>query len=260
LRKVLTLSCRWIYRQADAVLVQSRAFGPLMEGLGVKRSRIEYLPNTARDIYKKINPSDASNEGKLFPDSGFKIVFAGNIGESQDFTTILAAAESLSFRKDIFWIILGSGRDLDSAKKTAERLGIEHQVRFLGRFPEERMPRFFAHADALLVSLKDSPIFNSTIPSKLQSYMACGKPIIANVGGEAALLVSESGAGVVSAPGHPADLAAAVLKLVVMSEVEREAMGERALNFFKNNFAPEKIYTQLKDFVVSTAASARPSS
>lgn len=248
----LTWICGWLFRQADCVLVQSPGFVPMISRFGVPENRIRVLPNTARSIYRPLSPVDAPEEARLIPQSGFRLVFAGNIGESQDFDTLMQAARILKAHQDISWVIIGSGRGLDRAKEQVRRFGIESSVLFLGRHPEERMPYFFAHADAMLVSLKDTPIFALTIPSKLQSYMACGKPVIASLAGEGARIVEEARAGIVVSPGSPEILASAILEMKTASVEQRREYGARALAYFQENYAGVIVYNQLESVLAET--------
>lgn len=248
--------CGWLYRQADHVLVQSAGFIPMIARYGVRQESIRVLPNSARSIYQPLSPNDAPEEAQLVPQSGFRLVFAGNIGESQDFDTLMEAARLLKNHHDITWVIIGSGRGLDRAKNQAARHGLGARVLFLGRYPEERMPLFFAHADAMLVSLKDTAIFALTVPSKLQSYLACGKPIIASLAGEGARVVREAGAGIVVPPGSPEELASAILAMKTMSTEQRQAYGVRGLVYFQKNYAQVIVYDQL-EAALSDAASGK---
>lgn len=236
----------WLYRQADHVMVQSKGFISMITRFGVPESRVSLLSNTANSLYRPVSCAEATEEAKLIPQYGFRLVFAGNIGESQDFDTLMEAARILKPHKDISWIILGSGRGLERAKEQVRQNDLASSVMFMGRHPEERMPYFFAHADAMLVSLKDTPIFALTIPAKLQSYMACGKPIIASLAGEGARIVREAGAGFVVPPTSPAKLASAILEMKAMSKEQRDSCGINARNFFEKNFSQEIFYGKLE--------------
>ena len=238
--------CGWLFRQADIVLVQSAGFVPMIARFGVPERYIRVLPNTARPIYRPLPPDEAREEAGLVPKSGFRLMFAGNVGASQDFDTLMEAARILKEHEDIFWVIIGTGRGLDRAKEQARRYGIESRVLFLGQHPEERMPYFFALADAMLVSLRDTPIFALTIPSKLQSYLACGKPVIASLAGEGARIVREAGAGITVSPGSPIKLASAILEMKSASEEQRRTFGASALTYFRQNYASEVVYNQLE--------------
>lgn len=124
----------------------------------------------------------------------------------------------------------------------------------LGRHPLERMPSFFKHANALLVSLTDAPIFAMTIPGKLQSYLAAGIPVVAMLNGEGADVVSRAGAGLTCAAGDDAALAAAVLALSQMTIEEREAIGRRALQTSKNEFDRTKLIDRLEGWIEAMVA------
>jgi colanic acid biosynthesis glycosyl transferase WcaI len=239
------LLVRWIYRGCDRVLVQSEAFIPSVEAHGVARRRIRFLPNSAESFYQRVDAAQADAEGKEIP-SGFRVMFAGNIGAAQDFPTILSAAERLRDHADIQWIILGEGRMRAWVENEIRRRKLESRVHLLGQKPAELMPRYFAHADALLATLRRDPIFAYTIPSKLQSYLACGKPVIAAIEGEGARIVKEAAAGWTVPPEDPLALADAVLAASRVSREELEAMGSRGEAFFREHFEREKLLTRLE--------------
>ena len=121
-------------------------------------------------------------------------MYAGNIGAAQSFETILAAAERLN-HPDIHWVVLGDGRVAPWVRAQIAERGLAGCVHLLGRYPMEAMPRYFALADAMLVTLKDEPILGLTIPARVQSYLACGRPIVAGINGEGARIINEAGAG-----------------------------------------------------------------
>jgi glycosyltransferase involved in cell wall biosynthesis len=166
---------------------------------------------------------------------GFHVVFAGNIGKAQDFDTLLAAAKLLHPHSDIRLIILGDGAMAEHYVKHAHTEGLDNII-FKGRKPVESMPSYFSLADVLLVLLKREPIFSLTIPSKLQSYLACGRPIVAAIEGDAAVIVRESGAGVVCDPGDPAGLAEAILNMYRLSPAQRESFGQAGLAYYRAHF------------------------
>ena len=236
---------RWIYRGCDRVLVQSRAFIPSVEAHGVPRERIGYLPNSAESFYRRVVASPGDAEAAELP-SGFVVMFAGNIGAAQDFPTIVAAAELLKARTDIHWVIVGDGRMRTWVAEQVRARGLESAFHLIGQRPPERMPHYFAHADVLLATLRREPIFAYTIPSKLQSYLACGKPVVVALEGEGGRIVEESGAGWAVPPEDPRALADAVLAASALSGTEREAMGNRGETFFREHFEREKLLSRLE--------------
>lgn len=245
--------CGWLYRRADLVLVQSAAFPAMIERFGVPSDRIRLFPNTAPAGYRPVAPAEAPAEAALVPQEGFRLMFAGNIGESQDFDTLIAAAELLRDRPALTWVIVGSGRDMERVQGEIARRGLDDRFVFVGRHPEERMPFFFAHADAMLVSLKKTPIFALTVPYKVQCYMACGKPIVASLDGEGARIVAEAEAGVAAPAGRPEALAAAIRRMVDLAPAERARLGENARRYFDAHFAAEKVFDDLENWLIEAA-------
>jgi glycosyltransferase involved in cell wall biosynthesis len=226
---------RRIYRQCDRILVQSEAFRAPIERFGVKREHIMYFPNSAEQFYQPLSLEREAPEQSQLP-SGFRVVFGGNIGRAQSFETILDAAELLKDRQDIHWIILGDGRMFSWVHDEVRKRGLDNTVHLLGRFPAEVMPRYFALADVLLVTLRKQPIFALTIPAKVQSYLACGKPIVAALSGEGARIIQEAGAGLVATPEDAKAVAEAVLTMYRMPEDARRAMGLRGRSYFETHF------------------------
>lgn len=240
---------RKIYNKCDVILIQSRAFLPYVQREGISEDRIRYFPNSAEELYKQVTLASDSRERSLMPD-GFRIVFAGNIGAAQDFDTILSAAEVLRDYPDIHWVIIGDGRLRSWVADEVKSRRLSATVHLLGRYPTEDMPRFFSLADALLVTLKKEPIFALTIPGKVQSYLACGRPIIAALDGEGARIVEEAAAGVTCPAENPEQLAGAVLKLYHMSDAQRGAMAKKGREYFEKNFERNMLLDRLNGWLL----------
>ena len=237
---------KWIYQNCSRVLVQSRAFVPEITRHGVPESRVLYFPSWGESLFQPLQQADSSMLPPL--PEGFKVLFAGNIGEAQDLPAVLRAAECLQGRPDIHWLIVGDGRMATWAKEEVQRRGLS-QVHFLGRHPLEAMPHFYAAADALLLPLKREPIFALTIPGKLQSYLACARPLLAMLDGEGARIVQESGAGFTCAAGDAEGLASHVLTLAAMSDVERSVMGQNGRRYYETNFDRTRLFDQLETWL-----------
>lgn len=237
-----------LYRHCDRILVQSEAFRAGVEARGVAHDRIHYFPNASEAFFRPLALAEDSPESKELP-QGFRILFAGNIGVSQAFDTILGAAEQTRDRPEIRWVVIGDGRERSRIEHEIQRRGLGATVHLLGSRPVESMPRYYAAADALLMTLKREPVFALTIPSKLQSYLACGKPILAAVEGEAARVVSESGAGLVSPPEDSTALARQAITLSNTSQAERAQMGQRGRDYFEQHFDREKLLDRLESWM-----------
>lgn len=234
----------FIYRRCDLVLVSSRGFTAHVLASGVGPDRVAYFPNWAESLYRPLAepPADVREE---MP-AGFRIVFAGNVGSAQSFETILAAAERTRPQPDLHWVILGDGNMRGWVRDEVQRRGLTEQVHLLGQRPVDTMPSYFAAADALLVTLRGDPVFSLTVPSKIQSYLACGRPIIAAIDGEGANIVAESGAGLSCPAEDAAGLAAAALALYKMPREQRRAMGQMGRAYFEANFEREMLLQRLE--------------
>jgi colanic acid biosynthesis glycosyl transferase WcaI len=246
--KMVARLVRFIYRGCDRILIQSRAFTSQVESFGVKPERICYFPNSAEGFYRPLLLDTDAPERSLMP-GGFRVMFAGNIGAAQDFATILKAAEKLKGYLDIHWLIVGDGRMRPWVETQVQERGLKENIHLLGRHPVQAMPRFFSLADVLLVTLRKDPIFELTIPSKVQPYLACARPIIAALDGEGARVIKEAEAGVVCPSGDPEALSEAVLALYSMSKKEREAMGLRGRDYFEKHFERTMLLDRLEKWM-----------
>lgn len=246
--KLVEMMVRFIYRGCDRLLIQSLAFAPAIRRFGVQPDRIEYFPNSAQELYRPLILETDAPEYAQMP-SGFRVMYGGNIGAAQDFGTILKAAESLKNYPDIHWVIIGDGRMRPWVEKQIQRLNLKDNVHLLGKHPSEAMPRYFSLADVLLVTLRKDPIFALTIPSKVQPYLACGKPIIAALGGEGARVIQEAGAGLTVSAENPDGLAEAVLAMYHMDESDRRAMGDRGRIYFEENFDRPLLLNRLDGWI-----------
>jgi len=245
---------RWIYRRCDLILAQSNSFIPQIRRYAGEFARIAYFPSWAESLFAGNTDQPPADELVRAPCS-FTVMFAGNIGEAQDFPSILAAAEHLKdSHPHIRWVVLGDGRVKPWVEQAIAARKLASCVHLLGRFPVERMPSFFRGADALLVSLKKEPIFAMTIPGKLQSYLAAGRPIVAMLDGEGAKLLNDAGAGLSCPSGDAAGLANAVVRLSEMNDVERVEMGRKGLALYEQEFERSMLLGRLEDWMLQMAA------
>jgi glycosyltransferase involved in cell wall biosynthesis len=246
----------FIYRRCALILAQSRAFFANIEKWSGDTSRIRYFPGWAEPLFA-VDPASVAvaPEMAALP-RGFTVVFAGNIGEAQDFPAILDAFEQLRGRPDIRLVILGDGRAADHVRAEIARRGLGDTVVMLGKHPIERMPSFFRGADALLVSLKPDPIFAMTIPGKVQAYLASGIPLLGMLDGEGARVIVESGAGFACAAGDGAGLARIVAQAADLPESQREAMGLSGRDYGRREFDRDTLIDRLCGWLEEAAAAS----
>ena len=235
---------KFIYKHTDKLLMSSKAFRSSIKSFNIADDKIEYFPNWAESHFVPLSYVGFEH-GHLLPD-GFKVMFAGNIGESQDFQSILNAAEKLKIYSDIKWVIIGDGRKMQWLKKEIAKRKLEQNIFLLGSFPVETMSKFFSHADAMLVTLKKEAIFELTVPAKLQAYMACGKPILTMLDGEGSRIVKEAEAGFVCNSGNAEQLAKNVLKIYKKPLQERNLIGQNALSYYKKVFERDTLFDKVE--------------
>jgi glycosyltransferase involved in cell wall biosynthesis len=233
----------WIYRHCDLLLVQSKGFISSVRARAGK-TPIKYHPNPGELAFNHIASGTQTPAALL--GQGFNVVFAGNLGTVQALDTVLQAAEQLKMHSDINIVLVGSGSLTDWLKSEIQRRNLQN-VSMLGRFPVEAMPSILGQASALLVSLCRDPIISKTIPSKIQVYLAAGKPIIASLDGEGALVVEESGAGVACSAEDATALSQAILKLHAMPAQKLELMGQKGIEYYQHHFEPKMLALRLRE-------------
>ena len=234
---------KMIYKYTDQILVQSPKFIDYIKKQNVIENKLIYYPYYAEDFYKDVKVKKSYKD--QFPD-GFNLLFAGNIGVAQSFDTIVNAFELLK-EYDINLIVLGEGRDKSRILELIKQKGVTNKFYFLGSHPPEEMPYYFTCADALLITLKKADIFSYTIPGKLQSYLACGKPIIGSLDGIGNEIIIESNSGFSGEAENSKLLAENILKLYKSSLNERKEFSTNSVEYFKKNFNKESLLNRLEN-------------
>lgn len=230
---------RWIYRRNDLLLTQSEAFIPTVKVLSGP-TEVVYHPNPGEAAVGKPDESAPA----LTLGNGFNVVFAGNLGTVQALETVLDAAEQLRRDSSTHITLVGDGSRKAWVAEELKRRDL-HNVSLPGRFASNEMPGIFAQADALLVSLVRSPIMEQTVPSKVQAYLAAGKPVIASMDGEGARVVQEAGAGIACPAEDAQALVQAIVTLKSAHPEARQRMGEAGRSYYDKHFEPAKLTQRL---------------
>jgi glycosyltransferase involved in cell wall biosynthesis len=240
---------RFIYKHSDLILVQSQAFIAPVRALA-DDTPIEYHPNSVNSSFTLSEHENTPEVEGL--DGGFSILFAGNIGQAQAVKVIVEAAFLLKDYNDIRFVIIGEGSARCWMLEQAAQRGLNN-INLPGRFPLESMPGLLKKASGLLVTLADREIFAATVPSKVQAYMAAGRPIIACLNGEGARLVEDADAGYATPAEDANALARTVLELYRETPERRDEMGDNGRNYYQKHFDHENQVDKLIEHLETTA-------
>jgi glycosyltransferase involved in cell wall biosynthesis len=223
--------CAFVYWRANAIVAQSDGIRAALNTRGVSADKLITIRNWA-----EAEPGDTGQRAPLVPHR-FVVVYGGNLGRAQGLQTVIEAAASLRDRRpDILIRLYGDGVEASSLRAQARALDLQN-LEILPQIGKDEINEVFARADALLVHLSDHPLFTITLPSKIQAYLAIGRPIAAGIAGEAARLLVESEAAVVAPPGDPGALAKAIAELADTPAEARRRMGQKGRTYYQRNLA-----------------------
>lgn len=235
-----------IYRGIDKLFVTSRFFKSyLTEEFGVDDGRVVYLPQYAEGIFADIEPKA--------PGDTFDLVFAGNVGAAQGVETILAAAEKLK-GEPVRIHIVGGGTELESLEAEAKEKKLDNVILY-GRRPLEDMPEFYSMADAMLITLRADPFISRTLPGKMQSYMAAGRPIIGAIDGEAAEVIRAADCGFVGRAEDADELAKNIMRFI--SSPRKAEMGSNSRRYYEEHFEESRFTEKLESELIALLGDER---
>jgi lipopolysaccharide/colanic/teichoic acid biosynthesis glycosyltransferase/glycosyltransferase involved in cell wall biosynthesis len=250
---VLGSLCKFVYRRASHITVLSPGFKETLGRREVKSTKMDVIYNWCNETALKSTDLPVAGLGRA---DRFSILFAGTMGHAQGLDSILFAAQicrtSVPAAEFLF---MGDGVDRPRLERMAEDMQLDN-VKFLPRQPMHAMGAVLASADALLVHLKDDPLFRITVPSKTQAYLAAGKPILMGVRGDAADLVKRSRSGVLCEPGNPESIAQAVKELVHAGPERLAAMGQGGRTFYDRELSLSVGVEKFADIFTAVAGSA----
>lgn len=248
LLQIVDKACNWMYRRVQHVILHSNGFRERLLERGVPPGKMTTIIGWTNEA----EALQAPPPEKMKDLRGLKVLYAGNIGPAQALGSVLEAARLLQDAGEAdaaTFCFLGSGVSRDALADRAVELGLTN-VAFLPRVPPIEVGAYLAAADALLVHLRDDPLFAITMPSKAQAYMFAGRPILMAVPGEASKLIETARGGLTLPPENPQALVDAVRQLVVMTPDARAALGANASAYYWQHLRMEKgidKFTQLFD-------------
>ncbi len=242
-----------LYKRADRLIAMST---PLQQRLcqrtGKPPAQVAAIPQYCEDFYAVPQPDE--DLARQFA-GRFNLVFTGTFTPAQSLDMVLRAVldARAAGAEHLHLLLVGDGMSRDSLQALARELNAGDAVTFYGSVPARDVPRFTTLADALLISLSDSPDLGLTVPGKLASYMAAAKPVVASMNGAGAEAVRESGGGLVSPACDQRALAENLLRLYRMSQAERDGLGNRAKAYYQAHYRRAELLRRLETFILQGA-------
>lgn len=235
----------YIYKNSDEIFATSPSFVEAIcnRKKAVPKEKVHYWPQYAEEFYQ---PCIRLKVPEIGEDNSFKIVFTGNIGTAQGLQILPKTAELLK-EEHVKFVIVGDGRYLAEFENDIRDKAVEDKFILIPRQPAERIPEILSNCDAAFLSFQDDPLWTKTIPAKLQSYMACGMPVIAAAQGETERIINEARCGICSAIGDAKKLSEAIKKM--MSE-DLADMGEKSRTYFEENFDKQMLMDQMDEYIL----------
>lgn len=250
IRKLLMLSSTWFYKKSDKLICLSdKAIDILMERTGKPREKFCFLPQCCEKIYETpvYNKELVDRFG-----TGFNVVYTGNISPAQDFDLIIEAASIL--KKDgykIRWIIVGDGMSRKDAEAKIQKCGLAECFYFEGFKPIEDIPQYTYIASCLIACLVESSLLDCTIPAKVMSYIAAGKPVVLAMDGEANTIINENHCGLAGNSGDVIALVENIKKIYDMADAERNILGQNSQRLHYEKFERNANLEKLVDFILN---------
>ncbi|NUU95823.1 glycosyl transferase family 1 [Marinitoga sp. 1135] len=238
--KIFSKISNWIYKQANYIFMSSYSFEKYFKEYHKIKNNLIYFPMYAENIFESNEEDNIDNAYS----KSFNLLFAGNIGKMQSTETIVKAAKELEEYEDILFHIVGDGSEKQNMEQLAKKLKLKNII-FHGYHPVEKMKYFYGFANAFLVTLKDNKIISYTLPGKVQSYMAFGKPIIGAINGETNEIIQKANCGLCGPAEDYKTLANNILKLYKNPHLA-DLYGINARKYYEKNFLRNLYFQKLE--------------
>lgn len=235
---------KYIYKHANSILIQSEAFRSSIEPFVSNKNTIIYLPNPADDFWERKPCTEKAIEIALDMSRHFSLVFAGNIGHAQSVETIVSAASLLRSNTNIRIYLIGSGNNVNAISEMIAAQQLQNVI-MIDRLPYTDMRKIFEASSGLILSLKDNDVLSKTVPSKIQSYLSAGKPIIGSLNGEGKRLIEAAETGFSSPAEDPSALAERITKLYSLTPEEREKLAKNGRLYYECHYSLSIVTEQL---------------
>jgi colanic acid biosynthesis glycosyl transferase WcaI len=251
LHRTLGAIAGFLYRRAARIVVVTPAFKDhLIRYWHVPAARISIVENGVETDLFRPSPVAMEVRKQLRLEDRFLICYIGTMGMAHGLETLIAAAEELQTAlPSAMFLLIGEGAEKERIMELAAARELNN-FRFVGQQPRERIPSYVSAADLCLVMLKKTELFKTVIPTKLLEYMACERPVVVAVDGEARRVVEQAGAGVFVEPENSKDMVKAILDLAGGPE-QRRQMGARGRQYIVSKLSREQTS---RDYIAVLAA------
>jgi len=227
--------CQLVYKFVDHIVVLCPGFKKILIERAVPESKISVIYNWCdEESLTKTQPLKLEYQ-QLMEDK-FNVVFAGNIGKAQALDKILDVAKDIEEMRAIQFVFVGGGTETERLKLRLNNENINNVI-FIPRMPMSEVGGVLNCASLLLVHLKKDPLFEITVPSKTQAYMAIGKPLLMAVAGDAADIVKLAECGRLAVSEDKDSIRAAILDIYKLSALEQQQLGLNARNFYNEKLS-----------------------
>lgn len=232
-----------IYKNIDEIFATSPSFVEAIcnRNVPVDKSKVHYWPQYAEDFYQ---PCEKKTVPEIPDDDSFKVIFTGNIGTAQGLDILPKTAELLK-NENVKFVIVGDGRYLSTLEREIEDCDVKEKFILIPRQPAQRIPELLCACDAAFISFQDNPLWTMTIPAKLQSYMACGMPIIAAAQGETRRIIEEADCGICCAIG---DVNALADLIKTMRSAELSKLGLNSKKYCEEHFNKNNLMDEMNNY------------
>lgn len=242
----------YIYNKSDKIFSTSPSFVEAIcnRTVPVSKEKVYFWPQYAEEFYKPIDKVTAKTKATQYGipnDDSFKIIFTGNIGTAQGLQILPQAVQFLK-NENIKIVMVGDGRYLNEFNEAVKKNGVSDKFIMISRQSAEKIPEILSACDAAFLSFAEDDLWTKTIPAKLQSYMACGMPIIASAEGETARIINESGCGLCSELGNAEKLSHAIM---IMETSDLADMGKKSREYFEKHFEKNMLMNQMEHFLMN---------
>lgn len=238
---------RWLYHSAAGIVVNTRTFRAHITERGVPDDAIELVYNGIDPTLFKPRPANQALLARHGLTGRFTVAYVGTLGLAHGLTLLVDVAERLKARSEIHFVLIGDGADREKIEADVARRGLDN-FHVLGLQPRDAMPDWIASIDVLLVMLRDLPVFETVIPSKIFEFLAQERPVILAARGEIRRMMEEAGGALVIDPESEDQLVAAIEAVIADPESARRR-AEAGRRWVESSFLRDDLARKMSSFL-----------